>query len=86
MAQNMNVIKEEYKTLGQHLFQLYFVTNESYKHCKLKTNVTLGTRGNSLAKSGRPSLTSDRTLAWPAGFSKRVASGTQGKQISNVRE
>ena len=25
-----------------------------------------------------PSLTSDLTLAWPAGFSKRVASGTQG--------
>ena len=25
------------------------------------------------------SLTSDLTLVWPAGFSKRVASGTQGK-------
>ena len=52
---------------------------------------TLGTRGNLLAKSDRPLAgeTSVRSAhfgphtrfagLWPAGFSKRVASGTQGK-------
>ena len=28
-----------------------------------------------------PSLPSDLTLVWPAGFSKRAASGTQGKKM-----
>ena len=48
-------------------------------------NSTLGTRGNSLAKSGRPnecevrSERRERRTSRSSGFSKRVASGTQGK-------
>ena len=60
---------------------------------------TLGTRGNSLAKSGRPKAgeTSVRSEVsevsgphtrfagqWPAGFSKRVASGTQGSHTNEI--
>ena len=43
---------------------------------------TVGVRHQRLLAFGPslPSLTSDLTLVWPAGFSKRVASGTQGKK------
>ena len=80
--------KTELATITIHILKLLYWVS-------IVQTFTLGTRGNSLAKSGRPkagkmSVGSARFVhfgphtrfsgLWPAGFSKRVASGTQGSR------